>query len=251
LFLPHYHSPDSATYIDHIGIGLYWCVCIGITGLLESLRKSRGNAKVNLQAAQRQREQMEQEVRQRKEAETRLRSKQEQVELLNSRLRMMMRETQDRVRNNLQVITALVEIQLTEEGTVPATAMRRIGQHGQVLAAVHEMVTQMAQRPEEATALSLQDLTARMALLVRNIAGTRRFKTQTGEGRLTVNQTIALALLINELASNAILHGKGEIELALCIEGDYVHLEIRDEGPGFPQGFDPAKDGRTGIQLIE
>ena len=53
-----------------------------------------------------------------------------EIEALNVRLRRSMAETHHRVKNNLQVISALVELQ-TEPGTslVPTDALRRIGSH--------------------------------------------------------------------------------------------------------------------------
>jgi two-component sensor histidine kinase len=251
LFLPPHHTLLLHRPLDVMAVGVYGFICIGITGLIESLRKSRASAKANALEAQCQREQMEQQVRMLEEAEGRIRTKREQIEALNARLQVMMRETQDRVRNNLQIITALVDIQMMGEETVPMTAMQRVGQHGQVLAAIHEMISQSAFRLEEERCFSLQELTDRIALFAQNVIRSRRLQLQVGEGHLTVDQATALALLINELISNAVLHGQGKIELRLSIENEEVHLELRDEGSGFPEGFDPARDARIGIQLIE
>ena len=60
-------------------------------------------------------------------AEEALRANQTHIETLNARLLRSMRETHHRVKNNLQVIAALVEIQ-DEDARNPA--MQRIKHHG-------------------------------------------------------------------------------------------------------------------------
>ncbi len=66
-------------------------------------------------------------------------------------------------------------------------------------------------------------------------------------------------LLVNELVSNALKHGKGDIEVTLSLlpatqeagERRIARLEVCDDGPGFPPDFDPNRATSTGLGLIE
>ncbi|MBL9186790.1 MAG: histidine kinase [Opitutaceae bacterium] len=56
-------------------------------------------------------------------------------------------------------------------------------------------------------------------------------------------------LLLQPLVENALLHGiapksgPGRIEVSGRVEGDRLHLEVRDDGPGLPGGGGPAREG--------
>ena len=68
---------------------------------------------------------------------------------------------------------------------------------------------------------------------------------------MSEKQATSLALVANELVSNAIKHGKGNVEVTLRSERSTVTLDVSDQGPGFPEGFDPEIAGNTGLDLIE
>src|SRR5262249_32598499 len=74
---------------------------------------------------------------------TERRQAQGEVEAWKARLRRSIAETHHRVKNNLQVMAALADLQ-TEEGEemVPASALKRMGQHTRSLAAVHDLLVQ-------------------------------------------------------------------------------------------------------------
>jgi len=62
---------------------------------------------------------------------------------------------------------------------------------------------------------------------------------------------MSLAVLVNELVTNAIKHGGRRVEMKLYVKGDVVMLEVCDDGTGFPPDFDPATSANLGLNLIE
>lgn len=58
-------------------------------------------------------------------------------------------------------------------------------------------------------------------------------------------------LLVSELVSNAVLHGKGRILLSIAMSGARCRIEVSDEGGGRPQQrADPGPEGGWGLRLV-
>lgn len=54
-------------------------------------------------------------------------------------------------------------------------------------------------------------------------------------------------LLVSELATNALLHGRGNIRLRAAVEADRLWAEVVDEGAGFAHALDGGRErGRIG-----
>ena len=59
------------------------------------------------------------------------------------------------VKNNLQLISALVDLQVESESeTVPTSALVRIGQHARSLAAIHDLLTNESKSSRRADTIS-------------------------------------------------------------------------------------------------
>jgi PAS domain S-box-containing protein len=175
-----------------------------------------------------------------------------EIETLNARLRRSVQETHHRVKNNLQVISALAELQMeTGDTMVPAAALQRIGQHTRSLAALHDLLTQEAKGNVEADSISTCAALDKLIPLLQSMAGDRCIRYQAEDFRLPVREGASLALLVSELISNAVKHGRADIELTLTVNGGMARLEVCDDGPGFPPDFDWHKAANTGLGLID
>lgn len=59
-------------------------------------------------------------------------------------------------------------------------------------------------------------------------------------------------LLISELATNAVPHGRGAIRLSIDVAPRRAHFEVSDDGDGAPAVREPAgADGGWGLQLVD
>ncbi len=175
-----------------------------------------------------------------------------EIETLNARLQRSIQETHHRVKNNLQVISALAELQ-TEDGedTIPASAMQRIGQHTRTLAAIHDLLTNQAKADAHTHLISTKEAMDKLVPLLQATTGGRRIRYQVEDVRLPIRAGASLALLISETVSNAVKHGSGDIEIYLSVQEDNVRLEVCDDGPGFPPDFDWQTQANTGLSLID
>ena len=168
---------------------------------------------------------------------------------LNDRLKRAMQETHHRVKNNLQIVSALAEIQMNGD-MVPTSALQRIVSHVRTLAALHDILTQRVKDNTSTAMLDTTETFSRLLPLLQGSIGTRRIHSEIAEIMLPINNSASLSLLVSELISNAVKHGKGDISVTLRREEDRASLTVADRGRGFPDGFDPRKAANTGLELI-
>ena len=175
-----------------------------------------------------------------------------EIEELNARLHRSIQETHHRVKNNLQIISALAELQ-TEDGeaTVPATALHRIGQHTRSLAALHDILTQQAKANAQTNSIATQAAMNEIIPLLQATTGGRNIHYEVEDVVLPGQLAASFILLVSEIISNAIKHGRGDIEMTLTTQDSTARLEVCDDGPGFPPDFDWQKAANTGLGLIE
>ena len=192
------------------------------------------------------------DISDRKEAEAERDRSIAEIQVLNQRLKRSIQETHHRVKNNLQIISALTEIQMSDsEDSVPVTAMQRIGQHTRALAAIHDILTQQAKMEAQVATISTRAAMDKLIPLLQATIGNRQIRHQVDDVMLPVRSAASLALLVSELISNAVKHGKGDIEMSFRVKGEEAHLEICDDGPGFPPNFDWQNAASTGLALID
>ena len=172
-----------------------------------------------------------------------------EIEGLNVRLARAMQETHHRVKNNLQVIAALVEMQADELGNV--SAVQRIKQHVRSLATIHDLLTQQAKADANTSVVNANEVLQRLIPMLQATTGDRHIKADVDDVMLPVQKATSLALLVSECVSNAIKHAKGEVEITLDVEGNAVRLEVCDDGSGFPPDFDSRRSAHTGLELID
>jgi two-component sensor histidine kinase/CheY-like chemotaxis protein len=175
-----------------------------------------------------------------------------EIEALNERLQRSMAETHHRVRNNLQIIAALTEVQAVEDSdSVPMDELRRIAGHVRALAAVHDILTDRAKRGETGQGLSPADVLGNLVPLIQQTAGTRRvYCSHVDDVTLPAKQGTALAVVANELLTNAIKYGHGDVQVRFIMANSEAVLEVMDDGPGFGERFDIASSASTGLELV-
>jgi PAS domain S-box-containing protein len=175
-----------------------------------------------------------------------------EIQLLNERLRKAMAETQDLVRNNLQIVNALAEMHdVRDAESVPMRAMKRIQQQVIAMADVHELLTRSARDYGEGRQISAKALLEKLLPSLQSIDESRQIHLNLEDASLPGLMGTALAMLTNELVNNAIKHGAGDVEVTFQVEADRATLRVRDHGPGFPPNFVPRACEGTGIELVQ
>ena len=181
-----------------------------------------------------------------------LRAQSNRAEELNLRLRRGMAESHHRIKNNLQSLSAIVDMQRMNYGEiVPVSELTRLSQHIRSLASLHDLLTHEAKSGGEFDSVSLRGAIEKVVELIQATLGERRIIIKLQDARLLHEKAATFVLLANELISNALKHGRGAIEVTLTVQGESARFSVSDDGAGFPADFDPQRSANTGLELIE
>ncbi len=183
------------------------------------------------------------------EALERIQAHQQEIEALNLRMEMTLKETNYRVKNHLQAISSLAELSCAAGKPVGESDLKRIGLYARSLALLHELLMETSQETaQQFTSASV--LIGRLLPLLQVACGERVLCFHETDFPLTLRQSAALSLVICELVNNSLKHGSGEIRLSLQPRGVLARLVVQDQGQGFPPGFDAASFSHFGIKVM-
>ena len=191
------------------------------------------------------------EITERKRAEELIRVSLKEKEVL-------LKEIHHRVKNNLQVISSILNIQ---SGYIDDKALKGVFMESQnrikSMARVHEQLYQS----KDFSAISIADY---IRDLVRNIfdSYTRssslvEFKMDVEDKKLDIDTSMQLGLLLNELCTNTLKYafpdgGRGKFMVEFkSVDNDNYLLLVGDDGVGLPKGFDIDKTNTMGFLLVK
>jgi two-component sensor histidine kinase len=170
----------------------------------------------------------------------------------NRWMQQSMRETDHRVKNNLQSIVALLDMQaLDGEGVVPMQKLKQVRTHINTVSEIHNLLVPSKHESGAAETVSAKTALERLLPMLQQIVGERRIDWSVEDVELPIKQGLSLAVLINELVSNAVKHGGQGVNLRLDVSDKTVTLEVTDDGHGFPMPFDPLSQSHFGLELVE
>ena len=81
----------------------------------------------------------------------------------------------------------------------------------------------------------------------------RGFLRSWAGGTLEADQLATARLLVSELVTNAVLHGRGEVNLRAWLRPDALRVEVRDQGGAFAHEGrrpDAPMAGGWGLQMV-
>jgi PAS domain S-box-containing protein len=170
---------------------------------------------------------------------------------------VLLKEVHHRVKNNLQIISSLLDLQSEsmedeDSGRFVRESRNRITS----MALVHEKLYQSENYASINFAEYLDSLTRHLLSTLVKDPALITLTLDIGDFALGVDEAIPCGLIVNELVSNSLKHafppgGKGEISIRFRSEEDgWAALTVADTGPGLPPGLDFRNTATLGLQLV-
>jgi PAS domain S-box-containing protein len=223
--------------------------------------------KYNLEALERTKEELEHRVIERTAALSKVNDdlrneiaeRKKAEEQINASLQekvVLLREIHHRVKNNLQVISSLLNLQ---SGYIEDKRSLEIFRESQnrvrSMALIHEKLYQSKELNKIEFSEYIKSLTKDL-FNSYNVDNNRIILKSDFDGiYFEIDTAILCGLIINELVSNSLKHAfpdsrKGEIFISIKKMENKYSLVLRDNGIGFPQNIDYKKTESLGLQLV-
>jgi PAS domain S-box-containing protein len=189
------------------------------------------------------------DVTERKRAEEQIKAALEEKELL-------LKEIQHRVKNNLQVISSLFDLQSRYSADHEVLDMLRESRNRvKSIALIHEKLYQA----QDLTRIDFAEYVRTLSVHLFRSYGVGhelvKLKTRFDDFTLAVDTAIPCALIVNELVSNCLKHAfpsgrRGEVRVELSADNGECTVVVSDDGIGFPKEIDFGNPGSLGLRLV-
>jgi PAS domain S-box-containing protein len=169
---------------------------------------------------------------------------------------VLIREIHHRVKNNLQIVTGLLDMTRTRARDPETTGiltdmMLKI----KTMARIHTRLYESNQSGQVSMDGQIRDMVTDLSGIYLPSSPGIRCEVDAEEFSLPVDLAIPCALVINEILSNSFKHAfrertHGTIRVLAHRTGEQVHISIRDDGTGIPEQVDPERTASLGLKLI-
>jgi two-component sensor histidine kinase len=170
---------------------------------------------------------------------------------------VLLKEVHHRVKNNLQIVSSLLELQsdVLDDATLLAQ-FRESQDRIRSMALIHETLYQSQDLARLDLALYIHTLSARLVQSYNVDPQRITVHLQVEPVILDIDQAIPCGLILNELLSNAFKYAfpenrTGEVRIALHADtAQQAGLVVRDNGIGFPDEIEVRHTESLGLQLV-
>jgi len=169
---------------------------------------------------------------------------------------VLLKELHHRVKNNLQIISSLLNLQIKHSGTQNIDEILQISKDRiATMVVIHEKLY----RSKNLKLINIADYIPDLAENLYNSFNLKEkniiIDTNIQELMLDVNKLVPCGLIINELVTNSIKHAfpakkSGEIKISTQNENGICKIRIKDSGKGLPEDFNFKDADTLGIELI-
>jgi PAS domain S-box-containing protein len=169
---------------------------------------------------------------------------------------VLLKEVHHRVKNNLQVISSILNLQ---SSYVEDEALKQVLRESQnrikTMSFIHENLYQKDQFSSIDFSDYIKNLSTNLLHSYQIYSNLVEIKYNVSQVFLTLDQAIPCGLIVNELVSNALKHAfpngnTGTIRIELKEENELVYLGIMDDGVGLPDTLDTKNTETLGLQLV-
>ncbi|WP_322517382.1 histidine kinase dimerization/phosphoacceptor domain -containing protein [Rhodopseudomonas palustris] len=181
-----------------------------------------------------------------------------QIELFESQIRerdTLMRELQHRVKNNLQLVTALVRLEARSAAEGENVALARLASRIDALTALYRILSaDNAAGSDIDLGQYLSDVTE--AVMQAHGSEAISYELSATYCPLSVNIAMPAGLLVNEMLTNALKYAfvgraGGRIKVICSVDNGRVSVIVSDDGAGLPEGQEWPSPRKLGALILQ
>ena len=170
----------------------------------------------------------------------------------------LLKELHHRVKNNMQIISSMLNMQVAGVHDPSAgAALRETQSRIRSMALLHEALYRSENVARLDFGAYVAELCAHLFRAFGATAGRIQLTVEVGRSTLSFDQAIACGLIINELVSNCLKHAfpggrKGVVRVTFDADADgRCALVVSDDGAGMPHPPDAARATTLGLRLVQ
>jgi PAS domain S-box-containing protein len=170
---------------------------------------------------------------------------------------MLLKEIHHRVKNNMQIISSLLNLQSGRmRHPVDVELVKESQNRVYSMSLIHEQLYESENLAEIDFQSYIEELVSFLAEIHLSSEDRVEIEVHARGISLGVDKAIPCGLIVNELVSNSLKYAfpgrpkEGIIQLSMSKENDYL-LTVKDSGIGFHEQFDKTKNRGLGYQLID
>jgi two-component sensor histidine kinase len=167
---------------------------------------------------------------------------------------ILLRELQHRVKNNLQMITALIRLEMRNVQGPDKDSFERLAGRVESLALLYKALSNDENNDE----IDLGTYVTQIASAVMSSHAVEgiRLNMKLDTYPVSVNVAMPTGLVINELLTNALKHAfvgrnGGTITILSIVDGDGCRVTVADDGIGLPAGDGWPKPGKMSALIVQ
>jgi two-component sensor histidine kinase/tetratricopeptide (TPR) repeat protein len=172
-------------------------------------------------------------------------------------LKTLMKEIHHRVKNNLQIISSLLDLQsMIVKDHQASQAIKEGRNRVQSMALIHQNLY----GEKDVMAIAVDDYINSLAQNLFNSynvqPGQVEFEADIEKMELDIDTIIPIGLMLNELISNSLKHAfdktkNGLIRLTLKKDNGVLLMQVKDNGKGFPESANATRPSAFGMRMIK
>jgi two-component sensor histidine kinase len=180
----------------------------------------------------------------------------EQIKASLQEKEVLLKEVHHRVKNNLQVISSLLDLQAGHSRDARVIEMFRDSQNRvSSMGLIHERLYQAEDLARVDFAEYIQGLVNNLFYSYSADAAAISLEIRVEDVVLDVDRGIPCGLIVNELVSNSLKYAfpagrQGRLQVHMRHQDDSLVLVVADDGIGIPEEFDVGRTTSLGLRLV-
>ena len=167
----------------------------------------------------------------------------------------LLMELQHRVKNNLQIITALIRLEARNVPSgMPSAPFERLAGRVEALALLYSLLSKNGPTQEVDLGVYLSQIAS--AVMMSHAVEGIRLDLTVDPYLVSVNAAMPTGLVVNELLTNTLKYAfvgreSGTVTLHSVLDSRGYRVVVADDGVGFPEGAEWPKPGGLGVLILD